>query len=126
MGAFFAAALLGNALAPIVGGWVSHYASWRYLQLGLFAFGGVLCLAMFLYLPETSHPGTTGLEKLVHAELKGRDSEEPTDSETAPIAERPAFRWVWLNPLACLWFLRSPTIVLTARSFFPSHAPSPS
>ncbi|KAJ7669655.1 MFS general substrate transporter [Mycena rosella] len=106
MGIFLAAALLGNALAPIVGGWVSHYASWRYLQLGLFIFGGILLLAMLFYLPETSHPGMTGLEK--EAELK------PSDVDDAP--ERPPFRWVWLNPFGCLWFLRSPNIALVTFS----------
>ncbi|KAJ7509483.1 MFS general substrate transporter [Mycena galericulata] len=115
MGVFFAAALLGNALAPIVGGWVSHYSSWRYLQLGLFVFGGLLCLAMFMYLPETSHPGTTGLERLVNSELKATDVEEQTNAEV-PLIHRPAFRWVWLNPFACLWFLRSPNVALMSFS----------
>ncbi|KAJ7728010.1 MFS general substrate transporter [Mycena maculata] len=114
MGIFFAAALLGNALAPIVGGWVSHYASWRYLQLGLFACGGILWLAMLLHLPETSHPGTTGLEKLFNAGPKSRDveSEQHPDPEASLATERHPFHWVWLNPFACLWFLRSPNVVL--------------
>ncbi|KAJ7097115.1 MFS general substrate transporter [Mycena belliarum] len=99
MGVFLAAALLGNALAPIIGGWVAHYASWRYLQLGLAVFGGFLVAAMLSYLPETSHPGMTGLEK-AHA-----------DDTT-----RPPFRWVWLNPVASLWFLRSPNLALISFS----------
>ncbi|KAJ7131864.1 MFS general substrate transporter, partial [Mycena crocata] len=97
MGIFLAAALLGNALAPIIGGWVSHYASWRYLQFGLFVFGGLLTLGMLFYLPETSHPGTTGLEK------RWKPS-------------RPPFRWVWLNPFECLYFLRSPNLALSTFS----------
>ncbi|KAJ7181246.1 MFS general substrate transporter [Mycena filopes] len=105
MGIFLAAALLGNALAPIIGGWVSHYASWRYLQLALGIAGGSLWLVMLFYLPETSHPGATGLEKLA------------VDSEDAePGRERPRFRWVWLNPFACLWFLRSPNLALVTLS----------
>ncbi|KAJ7034476.1 MFS general substrate transporter [Mycena alexandri] len=102
MGIFLAAALLGNALAPIIGGWVSHYASWRYLQLALFASGGVLWLAMVFYLPETSHPGKTGLEKLA--------AEDSTE------LGRPRFRWVWLNPFSCLWFLRSPNLAFVTFS----------
>ncbi|KAJ7131059.1 MFS general substrate transporter [Mycena epipterygia] len=108
MGVFLAAALLGNALAPIVGGWVSHYTSWRYLQLGVFVFGGILGLAMLFYLPETSHPGVTGLEKMAKIELKATDT---PDTE-----QRPPFRWVWLNPFACLWLLRSPNLAMITFS----------
>ncbi|KAF8193907.1 MFS general substrate transporter [Mycena galopus ATCC 62051] len=115
MGIFLAAALLGNALAPVIGGWVSHYASWRYLQLGLFACGGLLALSMTVYLPETSHPGATGLEKLANAERESTDVQPPTGS---PL-ERPRFRWVWLNPFASLWVLRSPNLSLV---FFCSSA----
>ncbi|KAJ6476520.1 MFS general substrate transporter [Mycena vitilis] len=107
LGIFLAAALVGNALAPIIGGWVSHYASWRYLHLGLFIFGGLLWLSMLFYLPETSHPGATGLEKLVK-------SEENEDGQGE--LERPRFRWVWLNPFACLSVLRVPNISLTTFS----------
>ncbi|KAJ6494259.1 MFS general substrate transporter [Mycena sanguinolenta] len=117
MGIFSAAALLGNALAPVIGGWVSHYASWRYLQIGLFVFGGVLALSMFVYLPETSHPGATGLEKLVNAERKAANIDQPLDAEDEPT--RPPLRWVWLNPLSSLRTLRSPNLSLV---FFSSSA----
>ncbi|KAJ6555231.1 major facilitator superfamily domain-containing protein [Mycena sp. CBHHK59/15] len=102
MGVFLAAALLGNALAPIVGGYVAHYASWRYLQFAISAFGALLGLAMFAHLPETSHPGSTGREKAQAAANK---------NNTAVVSDVPA-RWVWLNPFACLWLLRSPNITL--------------
>ncbi|KAJ7485874.1 MFS general substrate transporter [Mycena latifolia] len=105
MGIFLAAALLGNALAPIVGGAVAHYASWRYLQLGLCVAGGALALAMLFFLPETSHPGMTGRERL---EAARKDTGQDADTDMDP----PAFRWVWLNPFACLWFLRSPNLAL--------------
>jgi MFS family permease len=119
MGVFLAAALLGNALAPIVGGWAAHYSSWRYLHLALAVFGGVLWFLMLLYLPETSHPGATGLEKLAKAERNStRDSQETDASDEH---ERPSFRWVWLNPLSSLWVLRSPNLALVVSlDFFPS------
>ncbi|CAK5262229.1 unnamed protein product [Mycena citricolor] len=104
MGIFHAASLLGNALAPIVGGWVAHYTSWRYLQFGLCLSGALLWLLMLLYLPETSHPGITGWEKLIEAEhAEGKEDDG-------------RFRWAWLNPLECLWYLRSPVILLTTYS----------
>lgn len=45
---------------------------------------------MLWYLPETSHPGTRGLDKL-----------KPTDR-----------KWVWMNPFASLGILRSPNLAL--------------
>ncbi|KAJ7674032.1 MFS general substrate transporter [Mycena polygramma] len=111
LGIFLAAALLGNALAPVVGGWVSHYASWRYLHLGLFLFGGFLWLLMLFYLPETSHPGATGLEKLTKLE----DCDEDSTQDGLGL-QPPSFRWVWLNPFASLSLLRSPNLSLTTFS----------
>ncbi|KAF7375881.1 MFS general substrate transporter [Mycena sanguinolenta] len=63
MGIFFAAALVGNAISPIVGGWGAKYSSWRNVQFGLFFVGLFVFLAMLALLPETSHPGTLGMEK---------------------------------------------------------------
>ncbi|KAJ7908793.1 MFS general substrate transporter [Mycena leptocephala] len=114
MGVFLAAALLGNALAPIVGGWAAHYSSWRYLHLALAVFGGVLWFLMLLYLPETSHPGATGLEKLAKAERNSTRDSQQTDASDEH--ERPSFRWVWLNPLSSLWVLRSPNLALVTFS----------
>ncbi|KAK7024745.1 MFS general substrate transporter [Favolaschia claudopus] len=109
MGIFLAAALLGNALAPVVGGWVSHYSSWRYLQYGFFVCGTALFLSMLMFLPETSHPGTTGLEKLVKAE---GDAVEEEQSESVTSDNRRPFRWVWLNPFSSIWVFRSPNLAL--------------
>ncbi|KAF8178519.1 MFS general substrate transporter [Mycena galopus ATCC 62051] len=98
MGIFFAASLLGNAISPLVGGWGAKYSSWRNVQLGLFFVGLAVFLGMFTLLPETSHPGTLGMDK----------SEE--SSESTPDRER-KFKWVWLNPFSCLWLLRSPNLL---------------
>ncbi|KAJ7350409.1 MFS general substrate transporter [Mycena albidolilacea] len=100
MGIFLAASLLGNAIAPIVGGWGARYSSWRNVQFGLFFVGLFVFLGMFALLPETSHPGTLGIDK----------SEE---SEETTIDREPKFKWVWLNPFSCLWLLRSPNLLFT-------------
>lgn len=97
MGIFFAASLFGAAVAPVVGGWGAKYSSWRNVQLGLFFVGLFLFLGMLMFLPETSHPGTLGMDK----------SEE---SEPTAASER-KFKWVWLNPFSCLWLLRSPNLL---------------
>ncbi|KAF4607766.1 hypothetical protein EYR40_000101 [Pleurotus pulmonarius] len=63
MGVFFGGVLLGPAIAPVTGGIATHYASWRMLQWGFLICGLALLISMALWLPETSHPGTLGVEK---------------------------------------------------------------
>ncbi|KAF8162628.1 MFS DHA1 amino acid exporter [Crassisporium funariophilum] len=94
MGIFFAAVLLGPALAPLAGGLAAHYFSWRLMQLSL---GIVGLLAFFLvvsFFPETSHPGERGVDKL-----------EP--------GLHPTWRPVFINPLAPIALLRSPNLLAT-------------
>lgn len=49
-------------------------------------------LLMYAGMPETSHPGTRGIDK----EFGGK------------------FKWVWLNPFKCLWYMRSPNLLALA------------
>lgn len=44
---------------------------------------------MYIGMPDTSHPGTRGVDK----EFDGE------------------FKWVWLNPFKCLWYMRSPNLL---------------
>ncbi|KAF8180307.1 major facilitator superfamily domain-containing protein [Mycena galopus ATCC 62051] len=94
MGIFFAASLLGGAISPVVG---AKYSSWRDVQLGLSFVGLFVFMGMLLLLPETSHPGTLGMD-------------ESEDSELTAVAERRS-KWVWLNPFLCIWLLRSPNLL---------------
>ncbi|KAJ7209671.1 MFS general substrate transporter [Mycena pura] len=96
MGIFFAASLIGSTIAPVVGGWGAKYSSWRNVQHGIFFVGIAMYLGMLTLLPETSQPGTLGMDK------------QATDSEIHP---RRKFRWVWLNPFSCLYLLRSPNLL---------------
>ncbi|TFY62814.1 hypothetical protein EVJ58_g3619 [Rhodofomes roseus] len=96
IGLFMGASLLGAAFAPLAGGIATHYASWRVMQYALFLAGVIALLLTFAYLPETSHPGTLGIDKLYErGEL-----------------ERGKFKWVWLNPFRSLALLKSPNLVL--------------
>ncbi|CCM04535.1 uncharacterized protein FIBRA_06716 [Fibroporia radiculosa] len=94
IGKFFAASLLGAALAPLAGGLATHYASWRDMQYVLFVAGLMALVHVVVFLPETSHPGARGVDKLLD------------DDEVA----RP--KWVWLNPFRCLALFRGPSILV--------------
>ena len=63
------------------------------MQLALLVCSLLMLLAVLLYLPETSHPGSRGVDRL--------DDEKP--------------KLVWLNPCKCLDVLRSPNILLVVR-----------
>jgi hypothetical protein len=68
---------------------ICRYASWRLMQAGV-GFAALLTFALiYTGMPETSHPGTRGVDKKFGGE----------------------FKWVWLNPFKCLWFMRSPNLL---------------
>ncbi|KAG6330388.1 hypothetical protein ID866_8700 [Astraeus odoratus] len=93
MGSFFGASLFGLAVAPLTGGTAAQYWSWRGFQIALGIWGFVQMALMYLFLPETAHPNTRGIDK-----VKG--------------GERPRQRLVWINPLSSLVLLRSPILML--------------
>ena len=84
------------SLAPTVGGITAHYFSWRATQYGLFFAGALTFVVTYFFQPETCHPGTRGVEKLVRDEGRAR--------------------WVWLNPFASIALLRSPNVLLIVSS----------
>ncbi len=104
MGIFFGASLVGPALSPLAGGWGAHYASWRWTQFCLGVAGLLTFLLLFTFLPETSHPGSRGIDKY-----------------RAKLGDSNGFKWVWLNPFASFAILRSPNILLVVR-IRPPHA----
>lgn len=73
------------------------------MQGALLACGAVAFLAVFFGLPETSHPKALGIDKLREAKhLEGRE-------------RKLSWRDLWVNPLACLWLLRSPNLMAVVR-----------
>ncbi|KAF5318031.1 hypothetical protein D9619_012108 [Psilocybe cf. subviscida] len=98
MGVFFAAILLGPALAPLVGGIAAHYFSWRSLQAALGGVGLLVWLLTLFIFPETYHPGERGVDKADPATLS---------------------RWrpVVLNPFAALWILKSPNMLAVGAKY---------
>ncbi|OJA13087.1 hypothetical protein AZE42_09243 [Rhizopogon vesiculosus] len=111
IGIFFGATLLGFAVAPFIGGAASllisafmkadsgretgaaaQYWSWRNLHYSLAVWSLLEMLLIYFSLPETSHPGTMGIEKVM---------------------SRRRFHITWINPLSSLWLLRSPNLFAT-------------
>ncbi|KAF9046832.1 MFS general substrate transporter [Hymenopellis radicata] len=102
MGIFFAACLLGPAIAPFCGGVIAHLASWRVMQFILAGAGFLGFICIFLFFPETSHPGMRGIDKL-------RGTRQIED-QGGSLKEKHSV-WVWVNPLRPLWLLRSPNLL---------------
>lgn len=96
-------------ILTLVVGWGAHYASWRWTQICLGIAGLLTFVLLAIFLPETSHPGSRGIDKYRRA--KGYDS----SSEV--------FKWVWLNPFKCFRLLKSPNLLLTVcyRNFVKSE-----
>ncbi|KAG0701562.1 major facilitator superfamily domain-containing protein [Suillus ampliporus] len=89
IGIFQGATLFGFAVAPFLGGAAAQYWSWRNLHYSIGAWGLLEMLLIYLSLPETSHPGTMGIDKITRR------------------------RWIhitWVNPVSSLWLLRSPNL----------------
>ncbi|KAG2040362.1 major facilitator superfamily domain-containing protein [Suillus americanus] len=89
LGVFFGVTLLGQAVAPFLGGAATKYWSWRNLHYSIGAWGLLEMLLIYFLFPETSHPGTLGIDKVMRR------------------------RWIhitWVNPLSSLWLLRSPNL----------------
>ncbi|KAF8552826.1 MFS general substrate transporter [Imleria badia] len=89
MGTFLGAMLFGLAIAPPLGGALAEFWSWRGFQVALGVWGMIQALLFVLFLPETAHPGSRGIDN----------------------AQGPSKTFVWVNPLRCLTFLRSPNII---------------
>ncbi|KAG2131232.1 MFS general substrate transporter [Suillus bovinus] len=89
IGIFLGATLFGFAVAPFLGGAAAQYWSWRNLHYSVAVWGLLELLLVYISFPETSHPGTLGIDKLKH---------------------RRRIHITWVNPLSSLWMLRSPNL----------------
>ncbi|KAI8338548.1 major facilitator superfamily domain-containing protein [Chlamydoabsidia padenii] len=65
MSVYMLGTILGPAVAPISGGYISKYLGWRWIFYITTIMGGVLCLLSFFFLQETLYrPSTTGYRGL--------------------------------------------------------------
>lgn len=102
----------------MIGGALGTYASWRVTQLLLAVMGLGIAAIVLVYLPETSHPGVRGLDKLL-AQERAKNMESgtirPEDGNENQNQKVEAWRWVWLNPFSTLTLLKSPVILLLVK-----------
>ncbi|KAF8499333.1 MFS general substrate transporter, partial [Hysterangium stoloniferum] len=103
MGVFLGTTLFGPLIAPVLGGWLATYVSWRVVQLGVVIMALIGFITFALCLPETSHPGTKGIEKL-----------RMVDNRESPFVQSngTGWRFISLNPLRILLLLKNPIVVL--------------
>ncbi|KAG2040350.1 major facilitator superfamily domain-containing protein [Suillus americanus] len=90
IGVFSGVTFLGYAVSPFLGGAATEYWSWRNLHYCLGACGLLEMILIYLSFPETSHPGTLGIDK---------------------VTRRGWIHITWVNPLSSLWLLRSPNLL---------------
>lgn len=105
MGIFFGFMLLGPPLAPLTGGILATYASWRIMQLLLGLFGLLLLALVFCFLPETIHPGT-----------KGMGSGSVGKSHSVTVTPDSDWKWVWLNSFTPFSLAKGRVVLLVAIS----------
>ncbi|XP_006458742.1 hypothetical protein AGABI2DRAFT_200589 [Agaricus bisporus var. bisporus H97] len=99
LGTYFGFTFLGIALGPSLGGIIAHYWSWRAIHYLLACFGCAAFVFLFIFFPETSHPGTRGMDEYARS---GK--------------ALPKWRPCLLNPFSQLLLLRSPNILAVAIS----------
>jgi MFS family permease len=106
--------LLALPLAPVVGGWLATFASWRIMQLCIALMGLIVFIMVVLLLPETSHPGARGIEKFPLAESLEIRSVH---------SNKRSCRFLPLNPFRTLCLLKSPIVVLVVNPTFCKKFP---
>jgi len=103
MGVFIGTTLLGPPIAPVLGGWLATYVSWRVMQLVIAIMGLIAFVFIAIFLPETSHPGTRGIDK---SRVTGSLTKSPSVQR-----DNTHRRFVLLNPFRILVLLKSPILV---------------
>ena len=98
-GTFFFTVTLGAPTSNKNGcpGWITHSYSWRAVHVILGLLGLIVFTTIFIFFPETSQPGATGIDKMKTGH--GNDSSTP----------------IFINPFKSFWLLRSPSMLLTVR-----------
>ncbi|KAF8499338.1 MFS general substrate transporter [Hysterangium stoloniferum] len=115
IGIFYGATQFGHLIAPVLGGSLATYSSWRVVPLGTAIIALINFVIVVLFLPETSHPGMRGIEKIRMAENLRQDPSVQGD--------RTGWRFILLNPLRIFLLLKNYILVtvvnMSAYMFTP-------
>jgi MFS family permease len=112
MGVYYAGALIGPALAPVVAGVLTQYThgaagGWRAMQWLLACMGVLSFVFTIIALPETIHK--RGIDKILEdRRLRNGDTSGPSKK----------FTWVWLDPSRSLRLLKHYNILAIVSIFF--------
>jgi MFS family permease len=112
MGVYYAGALVGPALAPVIAGILTEYThgsagGWRSMQWLLAAMGALSVVLTFIALPETIH--VRGIDKVL---------EERRAQVGSASGKVQKFVWVWLDPLRPVRLLKYPNILAIVSAIF--------
>ena len=107
-GLFCTAPFLGPTLGPIVGGFLSESAGWRWVEGLLAAFSGVLTILMFFTLPETYPPVLLRHRAARLHKITGREYRSKLDDARIPPLE--AVKIAMFRPWVLLF--REPIVFL--------------
>lgn len=107
-GLFCTAPFLGPTLGPIVGGFLSQSAGWRWVEGLLAAFSGVLSILIFFTLPETYPPVLLRYRAARLHRITGREYRSKLDDARTPPLE--AVKKAMLRPWVL--FFREPIVFL--------------
>ncbi|KAK9895335.1 putative mfs-multidrug-resistance transporter [Cystobasidium minutum MCA 4210] len=97
---FAAAPFLGPALGPIIGGFLGETEGWRWVQLFLCIFTGVLTVIAFFFVPETYAPALLRKRAAHLSKVTGKYYRAPMDAE-----KELDIRRVFLTQLSMPWVL---------------------
>src|SRR5256885_7454511 len=111
MAAFSAAPFAGPTIGPLVGGFLSDAAGWRWLYWIQLIFSGVACLLMTFTVPETSAP-TILSRRAVKLRQKKNDARFTTEKELDQRSLSQKLKIFFIRPLQLL--TREPIVMSIA------------
>ncbi|KAF7594231.1 hypothetical protein BBP40_009783 [Aspergillus hancockii] len=100
---FAGAPFLGPTLGPIIGGFLSENAGWRWVQGFLATFTGVIWLTESLLVPETYAPLLLRKRATRLTTLTGKHHRSTLDLDRGPISPTTAFSTALLRPWILLF-----------------------
>ncbi|KAJ7773860.1 MFS polyamine transporter [Mycena metata] len=101
MAIFSATIFLGPCLGPLVGGWIGHYAGWRWIYWFLFVFTG-FSFVLTLFIPETLAPVLLRRKAAALRKTTGdQEHRSPVELEHTPFSE--TLKIALLRPIIMLF-----------------------